>query len=48
MRKLVIQAQAADEEIDRIGAVYRAEDVHAWLARLAKGDAAAHPKPWQR
>lgn len=48
MRKLVIQAQAADEEIDRIGAVYRAEDVHAWLARLAKGDATAHPKPWQR
>jgi hypothetical protein len=28
--------------------VYRAEDVHAWLERLAKGEKTSRPKPWQR
>jgi hypothetical protein len=28
--------------------VYRAEDVHAWLERLASGEKPARPKPWQR
>ena len=29
------------------GEVYRSQDVHAWMERLAKGPA-PRPKPWQR
>jgi len=32
----------------RVGEVYRADDVHGWLERLARGESAARPKPWQR
>jgi hypothetical protein len=38
----------ADEEIERTGEVYRADDVHAWAERLARGQVAARPKPWRR
>ena len=48
MRRLVKEAVAADVEIERTGQVYRAEDVHAWMGRLARVEAAAKPKPWQR
>jgi predicted transcriptional regulator len=48
MRSLVKEALKSDGEIDRTGEVYRAEDVHAWAERLAKGDAAAKPKPWRK
>ncbi|HEY2981697.1 MAG TPA: hypothetical protein VGJ22_10985 [Anaerolineales bacterium] len=48
MRSLVKEALAADEEIDRTGEVYRAEDVHAWAERLASGTATAKPKPWRK
>ncbi len=48
MRRLVKDAMAADEEIERTGEVYRAEDVHAWMTRLANGVAAPRPKAWQR
>ena len=48
MRSLVQEALAADAEIERTGEVYRAEDVHAWLGRLARGASATRPKPWQR
>lgn len=48
MRRLVKDAMAADEEITRTGEVYRADDVHAWMTRLAKGAAAPRPKAWQR
>jgi predicted transcriptional regulator len=48
MRKLVKEALAADEEIDRTGEVYRAEDVHAWAERLAEGTSSAKPKPWRK
>lgn len=48
MRKLVKDALAADEEIDRTGEVYRAEDVHAWAERFAEGSAASKPKPWRK
>ena len=48
MRNLVEEAIAADADIERTGEVYRAEDVHAWLARLARGPAAKRPKPWRR
>jgi predicted transcriptional regulator len=42
------EALAADADIERTGEVYRAEDVHAWLERLAKGQKTSRPKPWQR
>jgi predicted transcriptional regulator len=48
MRSLVEEALAADADIERTGEVYRAEDVHAWLARLAHDPAATRPKPWRR
>ncbi|HEX9474924.1 MAG TPA: hypothetical protein VF931_12085 [Steroidobacteraceae bacterium] len=48
LRSLVKEALAADAEIGKAGEVYRAEDVHAWMVRLATGNAAARPKPWRR
>jgi predicted transcriptional regulator len=48
MRRLVREALAADAEVDRTGEVYRADDVHAWMERLARGETAARPKPWRR
>lgn len=48
MRSLVKEAMAADAEIERTGEVYRAEDVHAWMGRLAKGHSGDRPKPWRR
>jgi len=48
LRSLVREALAADAEIAKSGEVYRAEDVHAWMARLATGDSAARPKSWRR
>ena len=43
MRSLVKEALAADEEIERTGEVYPADDVHTWVERLARGQEAAHP-----
>ena len=48
MRSLVKEAMAADAEIERTGEVYRSEDVHAWMGRLARGETPARPKPWQK
>jgi predicted transcriptional regulator len=48
LRGLVKEAMAADDEIERTAEVYRAEDVHAWMARLARGETPARPKPWQK
>jgi predicted transcriptional regulator len=48
MRSLVKEALAADAEVDRTGEVYRAEDVHAWMERLAGGAASPRPKPWRK
>lgn len=48
MRSLVNEAVEADAEIDRTGEVYRADDVHAWMTRLAHGTATDRPKPWRR
>jgi predicted transcriptional regulator len=48
MRSLVEEAVKADAEIDRTGEVYRADDVHAWMTRLAHGTATDRPKPWRR
>ena len=48
MRSLVKEAVEADADIDRTSEVYRADDVHAWMARLAHGTATDRPKPWRR
>jgi predicted transcriptional regulator len=48
MRSLVEEAVEADAEIDRTGEVYRADDVHAWMTRLAHGTVTDRPKPWRR
>jgi len=49
MHDLVQEALAGEDTVARGAAVYRAEDVHAWLNRLARtGKAAARPKPWRR
>jgi predicted transcriptional regulator len=48
MRSLVAEAVKADAEIDRTGEVFRADDVHAWMTRLAHGTATDRPKPWRR
>lgn len=48
LQALVREAIAADARIEETGEVYRAEDVHAWMQRLAKGARAARPKPWRR
>jgi predicted transcriptional regulator len=48
MRSLVKDALESDAEIERTGEVYRAEDVHEWMDRLAGGQTSAGPKPWRR
>jgi predicted transcriptional regulator len=48
MRSLVQEALAADEEIERTGEVYRTDDVHAWVERLARVQGGSRPKPWRR
>lgn len=44
----VAEAIAADREIDEGGEVYAAEDVHAWMERLARGEKPPRPKPWRK
>ena len=49
LRDFVKEALAADADIERTGEVYRAEDVHAWLERLAGGGKKpSRPKTWRR
>ena len=48
MKAFVQEALAAKAGIEQGGAVYRAEDVHAWLERLARDPKAARPQPWRR
>lgn len=43
----VKEALVADQAIEDGGEVYAAEDVHAWMARLARGERPARPKPWR-
>jgi predicted transcriptional regulator len=47
VEEFVQEALEADREIEEGGEVYAAADVHAWLARLARGERAARPKPWR-
>ena len=48
MRSLVKDALVADSEIDKTGEVFRADDVHAWMKRLATDTSSPRPKPWRR
>lgn len=48
LRALVKEAQVADAAIERGAGVYRAEDVHSWMQRLATGGPAGRPKAWRR
>lgn len=48
LRSLVKEALAADDDIEKTGEVYSAEDVHAWMKRLVLGEAVARPKPWRK
>jgi predicted transcriptional regulator len=47
LRSLVTEALAADSDIENAGEFYRADDVHAWMKRLAVGEV-ARPKPWRK
>jgi predicted transcriptional regulator len=47
MEAFAREALAADRAIEEGGEVYAAEDVHAWLDRLASGRRVARPKPWR-
>ena len=48
VQSFIKEAVAAEADIERTGEVYRAEDVHAWLERLAKGQRPPRPKAWRR
>ena len=48
MREFVREALAADAGVEEGAAVYRAEDVHTWLERLARSPKAVRPKAWRR
>ncbi len=48
LQSFVKEALAADADIERTGEVFRAEAVHAWLERLARGQKTSRPKPWRR
>jgi len=48
MKAFVREALAAKADVEAGGAVYRAEDVHAWLDRLARNPKAARPQPWRK
>jgi predicted transcriptional regulator len=46
VQAFVQEALEADRSIEAGGEVYAAEDVHAWIERLANGKRAPRPKPW--
>lgn len=48
MRDFVRAAMASDAAVEAGGSVYRAEDVHAWMERLAKGEKPPRPTPWRK
>lgn len=48
MRAFLREAQAADRAIEAGASVYRADDVHAWMERLARTGKAPRPKPWRK
>lgn len=48
VRDFVKAALASDAAIDAGAAVYRAEDVHDWMERIARGERPPRPAPWRR
>jgi len=48
MKAFVRDALAAKADIESGGSVYRPEDVHAWMERLAKGEKPPRPAPWRK
>ncbi len=48
LHAFVQEAIQSDAEIDAGASVYRAEDVHAWMKRLATGDSTPKPSPWRK
>jgi len=48
MREFARAALASDAAAEAGGAVYRAEDVHEWMERLAKGGKPPRPLPWRK
>lgn len=48
MREFVREALTADVGVEEGEAVYHADDVNAWLERLARNPKAARPKPWRK
>jgi predicted transcriptional regulator len=48
MKAFVQDALAAKADIEAGGAVYRADDVHAWMERLARGERARRPASWRK
>lgn len=47
LEAFVKEALEAEADIDKTGEVYRAEDVHAWIDRMARGEKSQRPKPWR-
>ena len=48
VREFVKAALASDAAAEAGAAVYRAEDVHAWMERLAKGEKPPRLAPWRK
>ena len=48
MREFVREALAADAAVENGKGVYRAEDVHSWLDRLARKPGSTRPKQWRK
>ena len=44
----IAEAEASAAEVDAAGALYAAEDVHAYIVARAAGKAAPRPKPVRR
>ena len=48
MKAFVSDALAAKADIEAGRAVYRSDDVHAWMERLARAEKPRRPAPWRK
>lgn len=48
LEAFVAEALEADAEIEAGGEVFRADDVHAWVDRLAEGRRTRRPRAWRK
>ena len=44
-KAFVVDARAAEDEVERTGKVYAFDDVHRYMRALARGKKARRPKP---